>query len=404
MLDKMEPENIFLDYASTTPIDAEVLSAMEPYFKEKFGNPNSLHLMGQEARRAVDNAREQIKIFLNASSLREIFFTGSATEANNLAISGVVKAAKLRLAGLPHIITTVIEHKSALAPCQELEKRGVAKITYLKVSKDGFIDINDFKQALRPETVLVSVMYANNEIGAIQPIAEISEIIKEYRKNKTGIREKTPFFHSDACQAAGYLEMDVEKLGVDLMTVNGSKIYGPKGIGALYVRSGVKLKPIVYGGGQEKGLRSGTENLAAIAGLAEAFKISQKERKKESARLIKLRDKLIKGILKTIPKTVLNGHPKKRLPNNVNVSILDIEGESAVLYLDARGIAVSTGSACTSRNLEPSHVISALGRPFEYSHSSLRFTLGRKTNVKEIDYVLKILSEVAGVFRKVSSF
>jgi len=395
-------KRIYLDHSATTYLDKRVKRVMDLFWEKNFGNPSALYEEGRRAKKALDQARADIASVIGARP-EEIIFTGGGTESDNLAIFGVVKALENSASKQKkHIITTKIEHHAILNAVKNLEEEDF-KATYLNVDENGLVDPIDVKQALRPETVLVSVMYANNEIGAIQPIAEISEIIKEYRKNKTGIREKTPFFHSDACQAAGYLEMDVEKLGVDLMTVNGSKIYGPKGIGFLYVRSGVKLKPIVYGGGQEKGLRSGTENLAAIAGLAEAFKISQKERKKESARLIKLRDKLIKGILKTIPKTVLNGHPKKRLPNNVNVSILDIEGESAVLYLDARGIAVSTGSACTSRNLEPSHVISALGRPFEYSHSSLRFTLGRKTNGKEIDYVLKILSEVAGILRKVSS-
>ena len=395
-------KRIYLDHSATTYLDKRVKRVMDLFWEKNFGNPSALYEEGRRAKKALDQARANIASFINARP-EEIIFTGGGTESDNLAIFGVVKALENSASKQKkHIITTKIEHHAILNAVKNLEEEDF-KATYLNVDENGLVDPIDVKQALRPETRTVSVMYANNEIGAIQPIAEISEIIKEYRKNKTGIREKTPFFHSDACQAAGYLEMDVEKLGVDLMTVNGSKIYGPKGIGFLYVRSGVKLKPIVYGGGQEKGLRSGTENLAAIAGLAEAFKISQKERKKESARLIKLRDKLIKGILKTIPKTVLNGHPKKRLPNNVNVSILDIEGESAVLYLDARGIAVSTGSACTSRNLEPSHVISALGRPFEYSHSSLRFTLGRKTNGKEIDYVLKILSEVAGILRKVSS-
>src|SRR3989344_703445 len=394
MLDKMEPENIFLDYASTTPIDAEVLSAMEPYFKEKFGNPNSLHLMGQEARRAVDNAREQIKIFLNASSLREIFFTGSATEANNLAISGVVKAAKLRLAGLPHIITTVIEHKSALAPCQELEKRGAAEVSYLKVDKDGFINIIDLKQALRPETVLVSVMYANNESGAIQPIAEISEIIKEYRKNKTGIREKTPFFHSDACQAAGYLEMDVEKLGVDLMTVSGHKIYGPKGIGALYVREGVEIQPLAYGGEQEYGMRPGTEGVPLIVGFGRAAEITAKWKsdKNNTEKISKLRDYLIEKLLK-IPKVQLNGSRENRLPHNVNIALIgrDNDMDFLLISLFEKGICVSSGAACGARGREPSYVIFAVSRDRKRAVSSLRVTLGRKTSKKEIDLFLEKL-------------
>ncbi|MBI2628017.1 MAG: cysteine desulfurase [Candidatus Niyogibacteria bacterium] len=396
-------KRIYLDHAAATYLDKRVRRAMNSFWEENFGNPSSLYKEGRKAKKALDQARAGIASLINARP-DEIIFTGSGTESDNLAIFGIAKALGVPISKPKgHIITTKIEHHAILNAVENLEEEGF-EATYLNVDKNGLVDPIDVKKALRPDTALVSVIYANNEIGTIQPIAEISEIIKEYRKNKMGIQEKTPFFHSDACQAAGYLEMDVEKLGVDLMTVNGSKIYGPKGIGFLYVRSGVKLKPIIYGGGQEKGLRSGTENLAAIVGLAEAFKIAQQERKKESARLIKLRDKLAQGILKTIPKTVLNGHPEKRLPNNVNVSILDIEGESTMLYLDARGIAVSTGSACTSRSLEPSHVISALGRPFEYGHSSLRLTLGRKTSKKEIDYVLKILPEVAGILRKISPF
>ncbi len=395
-------KRIYLDHSATTYLDKRVRRVMDSFWEENFGNPSSLYKEGRKAKKALDKARADIASLIGSRS-DEIIFTGGGTESDNLAIFGVVKALGSRTPK-PHIITTKIEHHAVLNAVKNLEKEGF-EATYLNVDGNGLVDPADVKQALRPETALVSVMYANNEIGAIQPISEISKIIEKYRKDKleSGIKEKTPLFHTDACQAAGYLEMDVRKLGVDLMTVNGSKIYGPKGIGFLYVKSGVKLKPIIYGGGQEKDLRSGTENVPAIAGLAKSFKIAQKEKKKESARLIKLRDKLAQGILKTIPKTVLNGHPKKRLPNNVNVSILGIEGESAVLYLDAYGVSASTGSACTSLRLEPSHVISALGRPSEYSHSSLRFTLGRKTNEKEINYVLKVLPEVVKILREISS-
>ncbi|MEK7121955.1 MAG: cysteine desulfurase family protein, partial [Patescibacteria group bacterium] len=392
-------KRIYLDHSATTCLDKRVRQAMEPFWGENFGNPSALYEEGRKAKKSLDEARVSVASLINARP-DEIIFTAGGTESDNLAIFGVVKAFRNQ-ALKPHIITTKIEHHAILNTVENLEKEGF-ETTYLNVDRNGLVDPADVKKALRPETALVSVMYANNEIGSIQPIAEIAKIIRDFRKTKSS-EAAYPLFHTDACQAAGYLEMDVEKLGVDLMTINGSKIYGPKGTGFLYIRSGVKLKPIIYGGGQEKGLRSGTENVAGIVGLAEAFKIAQKERKKESARLIKLRDKLAQGILKTIPKTVLNGHPKKRLPNNVNVSILGIEGESAVLYLDAYGVSVSTGSACTSLRLEPSHVIAALGRPSEYSHSSLRFTLGRKTNEKEINYVLKVLPEVVKILREISS-
>lgn len=397
-------KRIYLDHSATTYLDKRVKRAMEPFWGKNFGNPSALYEEGRKAKKALNQARTDIASFINARP-DEIIFTGGGTESDNLAIFGVIKVLGSRTPK-SHIITTKIEHHAVLDAVKNLEKEGF-EATYLNVDRNGLVDPVDVKKALRPETALVSIIYANNEIGTIQPISEISEIIKKFRdfrrESKIKNQESYPLFHTDACQAAGYLEMDVKKLGVDLMTINGSKIYGPKGIGFLYVRSGVKLKPIIYGGGQERSLRSGTENVPAIVGLAEAFKIAQKERKKESARLTKLRDKLAKGIIKTVPKTTLNGHPKKRLPNNVNVSILGIEGESAVLYLDAFGISVSTGSACTSRSLEPSHVIFALGRPSEYSHSSLRFTLGRKTNEKEINYVLKILPEVVKILRKISS-
>ncbi len=391
-MNKTRSKNIFLDYAATTPVDAEVFSVMEPYFKEKYGNPSSLHLRGQEARRAVDNAREQMKNFLNASSLREIFFTGSATEANNLAIFGVVKA--LKRTPKPRIITTVIEHKSVLAPCQELEKRGEAEITYLKVSKEGFVNVEELKQAMRPETALVSVMYANNEIGSIQPIAEISEIIKKYRKDKleSGIKEKTPFFHCDAVQAAGFFDLDAQKLGVDLMTVSGHKIYGPKGIGALYVREGVKIQPLTYGGEQEYGMRPGTEAVSLIVGLGKAAEITVqwKSDKNNLKKISKLRDYLIDKLLK-IPEVRLNGSAENRLPNNVNIALAGYDPDSLLVNLFEEGICVSSGAACGARGREPSYVIYAVSRDRKRAVSSLRVTLGRETTKEEIDLFLEKL-------------
>jgi cysteine desulfurase len=388
-VNKSRSEYIYFDYAATTPVDAEVLSAMEPYFKEKSANPSSLHLMGQEARRAVDDAREQMKNFLNASSLREIIFTGSATEANNLAIFGVIKAMGHRPAKLPHIITTAIEHKSALAPCQELEKKGEAEVTYLKPNKEGFINAEELRQALRPDTALISVMYANNEIGTIQPIAEISEIIKEYRKNNLKI---TPFFHCDAVQAAGFLDMDAQKLGVDLMVVSGHKIYGPKGIGALYVREGVKIQPLAYGGEQEYGMRPGTEAVSLIVGLGKATEITArwKSDKNNLEKILKLRNYLIDELLK-IPGIQLNGSRENRLPNNANIALAGYNMDSLLINLFEKGICVSSGAACGARGREPSYVIFAISGDRKRAISSLRITLGRETNKKEIDLFLEKL-------------
>jgi cysteine desulfurase len=289
-----------------------------------------------------------------------------------------------------------------LYPCEQLEKEGF-KVTFSKVDKDGLLSLDSFKKAINDNTILVSVMYANNEIGTIQPIEKIGAIIKDVREERKKRGLKVPiFFHTDACQAAGYLNLDVQKLGVDLLTLNGSKIYGPKGTGILYIKAGTRIEPIIFGGGQEWWKRSGTENTPGIVGLAEALKIAQKNRKKESQREKKLRDYFIKEILKNISKVVLNGHPQKRLPNNINISILDIEGEAMLLWLDKYGIFVSTGSACDSQSLEPSHVILALSRPYEYANGNLRFTLGRKTTKKDIDYVLRVLPKIVKELRKIS--
>ena len=380
-------KRIYLDYAATTPVDARVTKTISDYSAKVFGNAGSLHGAGREAKEALLEARKTTAKILNCQP-GEIIFTGSGTESDNLAILGVTRAFKNG-----HVITSKIEHHAVLNPCLQLEKEGF-KVTFAKVDKNGILDLDSFRKTITDETIFVSVMYVNNEIGTIQPIKEISKIIKEINPNI--------IFHTDACQAAGYLDLDVQKLGVDLLTINGSKIYGPKGIGALYIRAGVKIEPLVYGGGQEKGLRSGTENIPAIVGFAEALKIAQKKRESESKREIKLRDYFIKQILKNIPKSVLNGHAKKRLPNNVNVSVLDIEGEAMLLWLDKYGICVSTGSACDSQSLEPSHVILALGRPYEYANGNLRFTLGRQTTKKDLDYVLKILPKIVSDLRKIS--
>ncbi len=293
---------------------------------------------------------------------------------------------------------------------EALGKEGF-EVTYLDVDEYGLINPEDVRKALRPDTILVSIMYANNEIGTIEPIEEIGKVVKEYREEKKKLaassgkpeaNEKTPFFHSDACQAAGALDLDVQKLGVDLLAMNGSKIYGPKGVGCLYIRRGVRVQPLIYGGGQENNLRSGTENVPGIIGFAKALEIAHQEKERENVRLIELRDYLTSRLLTEIPKVVLNGHPVKRLPNNVNASVLDIEGEAVILYLDAKGIYISTGSACASTSLDPSHVILAMGRPYEYAHGSLRFTLGRRTTKGDLDYVMEVFPKVVEKLRKIS--
>jgi len=380
-----KPKTIYLDHAATTYLDPRVKKAMEPFWEEKYGNPGSLHQKGLEASTALQKARETIAKIINCKST-EIIFTGGGTESINLAIKGVALAKSKG-----HLITSKIEHPAVLETCQYLEKKGFT-ITYLDVDEYGLINPKDVEKNIRADTILITIMYANNEIGTIEPLAEIGKIAQ---KNKI-------LFHTDACQAAGALELDVEKINVDLMTINGSKIYGPKGIGLLYRKQGIKLEPLIHGGGQEFHLRSGTENVPAIIGLAKALELAQQGREKESKRLIQLRDYLIKRVLQEIPKSFLNGHPQQRLPNNANLSFLDVEGESILLYLDAQGICVSTGSACTSHKLEISHVLDAIGLNHDAAHGSMRFTLGKRTTKAELDYLLKILPEIIDSLRKIS--
>ncbi len=386
-------KRIYLDHAATTYMDDCVKAAMEPFWHKNFGNASTIYKEGIDARNAMTASRKIIASIIGANP-DEIIFTNGGTESDNLAIFGV---ARLHKKG--HIITTKIEHHAVLNPCEVLEKEGF-DVTFLKVDKNGIADLKELKNSLRKDTILVSIMYANNEIGAIQPIKEIAKIIRDFKKKE---KSANPLFHTDAIQAAGYLNLNIAKLGVDLMSLNASKIYGPKGVGCLYIKRGVKLLPVIYGGAQERGLRPGTENIAGIVGFAKALEMSQNQAVKESKRLIILRDYLIKGILKKVPHSALNGHPTFRLPNNVNVTIPGVEGESSVLYLDAAGIACSTGSACTSQSLEPSHVITALGKSKEDAHCSVRFTLGRKTSKKDIDYLLKVFPEIIKKLRIVSA-
>lgn len=387
---------IYLDYAATTPVSCEVLEEMLPYLKKEYGNPSSIHQTGQTSRAAIDKAREILADFLNCS-LSEVIFTGSATESDNIAILGAADF-YLKQNKKPHIITTKIEHPAVLESCKALEKRGV-EVDYLSVGEKGIVKIEDVEKLIKENTILVSVMYANNEIGTIQPIAEIGKLLQTINcKLKTKI-----LFHTDAVQAANFLNCDVKKLGVDLLTLSAHKIYGPKGVGVLYINQSAKIEPIIYGGHQEAALRPGTENTANIVGLGQAIE-QVKALKHQNIEILKYRDKLIDGILDKIPNAQLNGSREKRLPNNVNVSFDGAEGEALVMALDQDGIAVSTGSACSSGSLEPSHVLLALGLNHARAHGSLRLTLGRETTGKEIDNVLDILPKVVSRLRQISGF
>ncbi len=386
-------KQVYLDYAAATYIEPAVLKKMQPYLSKFFGNASSLHSLGQTSKNAIEKARQEITRILGVLP-EEIIFTGSGTESTNLAIFGIVRAYK-KFGN--HIIVSKIEHKAVLESVKVLKKEGF-KITYLNVDKNGIVKLDEFKKALSKKTILVSIMYANNEIGTIQPIAEISKIIKNFKKEKT-----FPFFYTDACQAAGALMLDIKKLGVDALTLNSSKIYGPKGVSCLYMSKNIKIEPIIIGGGQENNLRAGTENPALIVGFAEALKLAEKMRKKENLRLTNLRDYFIKNILKSVNGCQLSGDAQKRLPNNINLLFLGVEGEALVLRLDLYGIYTSTGSACVSSDFTASHVSSALGIKKELIYNSLRLTLGRKTTKKDLDFVLKTLVFEVKDLRKMSA-
>jgi cysteine desulfurase len=395
---------IYLDNAASTQMDSLVLKAMEPYLKTFYGNPSALYEQGRQAKKAIEQARLKIAKLIN-SKASEIIFTAGGTESNNLAILGLVRPLLERRNGKPHIITTAIEHHAVLEPCRELEKQG-ARVTYLPVDKQGFIKLTDLKQAINSETVLVSVMYANNEIGSILPIAEIGKILKAENNHRRLKNLPEIIFHSDACQAAGYYDLNVQALGLDLMTVNASKIYGPKQTGFLFVRNGINLKPIIFGGGQENKLRSGTENVGSIVGVAKALEIAVSNRKYNFKTQVKLRDYFIKKIQNLIPDVVLNGPDfgsANRLPNNLNLEFSNVEGEALQIYLDAKGVSVGTGSACDSDSEEPSHVLLAIGKNAKQAKSSVRFTLSKYTKKTEIDAVLKILVKTIKLLRQLKA-
>jgi cysteine desulfurase len=378
---------IYLDHAATTPTRPEVVKAMLPYFSDAFGNASSIHSLGREARGAVEEARTRVAELIGARS-EEIIFTSGGTEADNHALKGVAYANERKG---NHIITTSIEHHAVLEVCKFLGRRGF-KITYLPVDKYGLVDPDDVKRAITGKTVLISVMHANNQVGTMEPVEEIGKIA----------REAEVYFHTDAVQTMGHIPVNVDKLNADLLAISGHKLYGPKGVGALYVRKGTKLVPLMHGGEQEKRRRAGTENVPAIVGLGKAVELAGQEIGREAERLVYLRDKLIKGLMKKIDHIRLNGHPTRRLPNNVNVSIDFVEGESMLLKLDLEGICASTGSACSSASLEPSHVLLALGLPAELAHCSLRFTLGRENTEADVERVLEVLPGIVAKLRAMS--
>ncbi len=378
---------IYLDHNATTPVDAAVLDAMLPYFSADFGNASSIHTFGQRARSAVETAREQVAELLNARP-QEIVFTSGGTEADNHAIFGVLQAAA---DSAKHVITTSIEHEAVLNTCQALEKQGVA-VTYLPVSRDGLISLDDLRKALRPETLLITVMHANNELGTVQPLAEIG-----------GIAARADvYFHSDAVQSAGKIPIDVKALQLDLLSLSGHKLYAPKGIGALFIKGGTRLRQFLYGGHHQRGFRPGTENVAGIVGLGKAAELARLALAADAQRVSALRDKLEHGLLLRIPDSLANTATAPRIPNTSNLTFPGIEGEALIIALDLKGLACSTGAACSSGAVEPSHVLTAIGLPASVARASLRFSLGRHTTEAEINAVLEIVPAAVAQLRQLS--
>ncbi|MBI5492516.1 MAG: cysteine desulfurase NifS [Deltaproteobacteria bacterium] len=378
---------IYFDHNATTPVLDEVFEAMVPFLKEQWGNPSSIHWAGRGTRKAVEDARESVARLLNCTPL-EIIFTSSGTEGDNHAIKGLAYAKKDKG---NHIITTKVEHPAVLNTCKHLQKDGF-DVTYLDVDTDGLIDLNALKSAITPRTILITVMFANNETGVLSPIKEIGDIAKE----------KGVTFHTDAVQAAGKIPIDLQKLNIDLLTISGHKLYGPKGVGALFARRGVRLVPLIHGGHHERNRRGGTENVAGIVGFGKACDIALKDMDREITHLKALRERLEKGIAEKIPHIKVNGHLEKRLPNTANISFEFVEGESLLLNLDMKGIAASSGSACTSGSLEPSHVLLAMSLSHELSHGSVRFSLGKSNTAGEIDYLIEIMPPIVERMRSMS--
>ncbi len=383
-------KRIYMDHAATTPVDKEVVDAMLPYFTNFYGNASSLHSFGEEAHYALDESRHNVADVLNAER-EEIIFTGGGTESDNIAIKGVAFENKdKRNTKGPHIITSAIEHPAVLEPCKHLEKQGF-KVKYVSVDKYGMVKIDELEQSISKDTFLISIMYANNEIGTIEPIEEIGRIASE----------NNIVFHTDAVQAVGKLPIDINKLNVDLLSLSAHKIYGPKGVGALFIKKDVRIVPLVHGGGHERGLRSSTENIPGIVGFGKACELAQKRMVKDTQCIKSLRDRLVREAL-GIEESYLNGHPEKRLVNNAHFYFAAIEGESLILRLSDKGIAASTGSACSSKKLQPSHVLLAIGLKPEHAHGSLRLSLGRENTIEDIIYVADVLPEVVKYLRKMS--
>ena len=389
-----QPRMVYMDHAATTPVRSEVMEAMLPYFTHRFGNASSLYTLAQESRRAVDESRELVARVLGCRT-SEVVFTSGGSESDNTALKGAALA--LKQTG-NHIITSSIEHHAVLHTCQYLEDTGF-RVTYLPVDRDGLVDTEDVLKAVTDETTLVSVMLANNEIGTIQPVADMARGVKEIAK-KLG---RTIVFHTDAVQAAGFMDIDVNALGVDMLSLSPHKFYGPKGVGVLYVRRSTPFTPQQFGGAQERQRRAGTENVPGIVGAAVALRLASEERESSSEHCLRLRDSLIQGIQERIERVHLNGHPTLRLPNNVNFSFDGVEGEPILLGLDFAGTAASSGSACTSGALEPSHVLLALGLPADLAQASLRLTLGKDNTQEDVEHVLRVLPELVGRLRAMPS-
>ena len=385
---------VYLDFNATTPVEPEVLDAMLPYFSAEFANAASIHTPGQRARAAVETARELVAALIGARP-QEIVFTSGGTESDNHAIFGIVGQAFLPVssgdANSPHLVTTAIEHEAVLNACQALEKQG-AHVTYLPTDREGLMDLEDLRRAIRPETVLITIMHANNELGAVQPLEEIGRIAKE-----TDV-----YFHTDAVQSAGKIPIDVSTLRVDLLSISGHKLYAPKGIGALYVRGGTRLRQLLYGGHHQRGFRPGTENVAGIVGLGKAAEIARKSLAEDAQRISALRDKLQQGLLRLVPHSRVNAGAAPRTPNTTNLVFPGVEGEALLIALDLKGLACSTGAACSSGAVEPSHVLTAIGLPPEEARASLRFSLGRHTTPADIDFALNVVPAAVAQLRELS--